>query len=122
MTPGTIKENVTLMCDTCNDPILTTVTSITIDTTNLRVIMTVTLHNVSAAQQIDYFAEFSLQDPIGNTFEGTGELNTDFTLGAGQRGIKTEIFSFLPHSDTSYILIARLGIAGITYDPLQFAF
>jgi hypothetical protein len=122
LTAGTMKENVMLTCSGCNNPVLTTITSITIDTTNLRVIMTVTLHNVSAAQQIDYFAEFSLQDPIGNTFEGTGELNADFTLDAGQRGIKTEIFSFLPHSDTSYILIARLGIAGITYDPLQLTF
>jgi hypothetical protein len=122
LTPGTIKENITLTCSGCNDPVLTTINSITIDTTNHRVIITVTLHNVSGAQQIDYFADFSLQDPFGNTYEGTGELNTDFFLAAGQSGIKTEIFSFLPYSGTSYMLITRLGIAGITYDSLQLTF
>jgi hypothetical protein len=122
VTPGTIKEHMLLMCGSCDDPILATIISITIDTTNLRVIISVTLQNISGAQQIDYFAEFSLQDPFGNTCKGTGALNTDFILGAGQRGNKSEIFSFLPHPGISYVLIARLGISGITYDPLQLTF
>lgn len=122
LTPGTLKENVTLTCGACNDPVISTLTSITIDTTNHRLIITVTLQNISGAQQIDYFAEFNLQDPFGNTYEGTGELNTDFILGAGQRGIKTEIFSFLPNPGSTYTLIARFGISGITYDPLQLTF
>src|SRR6266487_528954 len=36
LTSGTIKENITLGCGVCNDPILTTINTITIDTTNLR--------------------------------------------------------------------------------------
>jgi hypothetical protein len=122
VTPGTIKENATLTCGTCNHPVLTTLTSITIDTTDRRLIMTVTLQNLSGAQQIDYFAEFNLQDPIGNTYEGTGELNADFFLGVGQSAFRSEIFSFLPRPGVSYTLIAHLGIAGITYDPLQLTF
>lgn len=122
LTPGTIKENRTLTCGDCNDPILTTINFITIDTTNLRLIITVTLNNASGSEQIDYFAAFNLQDPLGNTYEGTGELNTDFFLGADQRVIKTEIFSFLPRPGVSYTLIARLGISGITYDPIQLTF
>ncbi len=78
LTAGTIKENITLTCDGCNDPVLTTINSITIDTTNLRLIWTVTLNNQSGAEQIDYFTEFSLQDSFGNTYEGTGNLNNDF--------------------------------------------
>ena len=35
---------------------------------------------------------------------------------------KTEIFSFLPRPGVSYTLVARFGISGITYDPLQFTF
>ena len=122
LTPGTIKENVTLTCSGCNDLVLTTINSITVDITNLRTVWSVTLNNESGAQQIDYFTEFSLQDPLGNTYEGTGSLNTDFFLPAGQTVFRTEIFSFLPRLDVSYTLIARFGISGITYDPLQFTF
>jgi hypothetical protein len=119
ITPGTIKENVTLTCGGCDDPILTTITSITIDTTDLKTIWHVTLCNRSGVQQIDYFAAFNLQDPSGNTYKGTGALNSDFFLDAGKREIKTEIFSFLPRPGVSYTLVGRLGIAGITYDPIQ---
>jgi len=106
----------------CNEPVLTTLTSITVDTTDHRLIFGVTLQNVSGAQQIDYFAEVSLQDPFGHTYEGTGNLNSDFFLDAGQTAMKTEIFSFLPRPGVSYTLLARLGITGIAYDPLQVTF
>ena len=122
LTLGTIKENITLTCGGCNDPVHITVNSIALDITNLRTVWTVTLNNESGAQQIDYFAEFSLQDPLGNRYEGTGKLNTDFFLRAGQIVFKSEIFSFLPRPGISYILVARLGISGMTYDPLQFTF
>jgi len=122
LTPGTIKENMTLTCGVCNDPVHTTINSITIDTTNLRTVWTVTLNNQSGAQQTDYFAQFSLQDPLGNTYDGTGELNADFFLSAGHMASKTEIFSFLPRPGVSYTLVARFGVSGITYDPLQFTF
>ncbi len=122
VTPGTIKENRTLTCSGCDDPVLTIINSITIDTTHLRTVWSITLNNESGAQQIDYFAQFSLQDPLGNTYEGTGSLNTDFLLPAGQMASKTEIFSFLPSPGVSYTLIAHFGISGITYDPLQFTF
>jgi hypothetical protein len=122
LTAGTIKESVMLTCSGCDDPVLTTITSITVDTTNLRTIWTIRLMNESGAQQIDYFAEFSLQDPFGNSYEGTGNLNSDYFLDAGQTTMKTEIFSFLPKPGVSYTLVARLGIAGITYNPLQMTF
>ena len=120
--PGTIKVHATLTCGMCNEPVLTTLTSIVVDTTDHRLIFRVTLQNVSGAQQIDYFAEFSLQDPFGNRYDGTGNLNSDFFLDAGQMAMKTEIFSFLPRPGVSYTLVARLGISGITYDPLQMTF
>ena len=122
LTAGTIKENIMLTCSGCDDPVLTTITSIMVDTTNLRTVWTIRLKNVSGAQQIDYFAEFSLQDSFGNRYEGTGDLQTDFFLDAGQTAVKTEIFSFLPRPGVSYALVARLGISGITYDPLQVTF
>ena len=111
-----------LTCGVCNDPVHTTINAITIDTTNLRTVWTVTLNNQSGAEQIDYFNEFSLQDPLGNTYEGTGELNDDFFLSAGHMASKTEIFSFLPRPGVSYTLVARFGVSGLTYDPLQFSF
>jgi hypothetical protein len=122
LTPGTIKENVLLTCSGCNDPVLTTITSIMVDTTNFRTVWTIKLKNVSGAQQIDYFAEFNLQDPFGHTYEGTGNLNANYFLDAGQTAMKTEIFSFLPSPGVSYTLVARLGISGIAYDPLQVTF
>jgi hypothetical protein len=90
-----------LTCSGCNDPVHTTINSITIDITNLRTVWTVTLNNQSGAEQIDYFIEFSLQDPLGNTYEGTVSLDSDFLLGAGQMVFKTEIFSFLPRPRVS---------------------
>jgi hypothetical protein len=36
--------------------------------------------------------------------------------------MKTEIFSFLPRPGVSYVLSARLGICGLTYDPLPVTF
>ena len=36
LTPGTIKENMRLTCSGCNDPVLTTINSITLDTIHLR--------------------------------------------------------------------------------------
>ena len=33
-----------------------------------------------------------------------------------------QIFSFLPRPGISYTLVARFGVSGITYDPLQFTF
>jgi hypothetical protein len=122
LTPGTIKEHMLLTCSGCDDPVLTTITSITVDTTHIRTVWTMKLENVSGAQQIDYFAEFNLQDPFGNTYEGTGNLNTNYFLEAGQTAMKTEIFSFLPRPGESYTLVARLGISGITFDPLQVTF
>jgi hypothetical protein len=122
LTPGTIKENVMLICSGCNNPVLTTITAVTVDTTNLRTVWTMKLENVSGAQQIDYFAEFSLHDPYGNTFEGTGNINMDYFLDAGQTATKTEIFSFLPNPSTTYTLFTRLGISGTSYDPLQLTF
>jgi hypothetical protein len=122
LTPGTINENVTLTCSVCNNPVHSTINSITIDTTNLRLIWKITLQNQNGAQQTDYFAQFSLQDPLGNTYEGTGSLNTDFFLDVGQCAFKTEIFSFLPRPGVSYTLVARFGISGLTYYPLQFTF
>ncbi len=122
LTPGTIKENITLGCGVCDDPVLTTINTITIDTTNLRLIWVVKLFNHSGAQQIDYFNDFSLQDPSGNTYQGTGDLNTPSFLSAGQIEVETEIFSFLPHPGISYTLNTRLGSSGIAYDPVQFTF
>jgi len=121
-TAGTIKENIMLTCSGCDDPVLTTITSIMVDTTNLRTIWTMRLKNVSGTQQIDYFAEFDLQDPFGNTYAGTGNLNTDYFLDAGQTTMKTEIFSFLPRPGVSYTLVAQLGISDIAFDPLQVMF
>jgi len=122
VTPGTIKENRTLTCSGCDDPVHTTINSIIVDTTHLRTVWSVTLQNQSGAQQIDYFAQFSLQDPMGNTYQGTGSLNTDFFLNAGQTALQTEIFTFLPRPGVSYTLVARFGVSGLAYDPLQFTF
>jgi hypothetical protein len=66
LTPGTIKENVLLTCGVCDDPVLTTINTVTIDTTNLRMIWVVKLNNHSGSEQVDNFAAFSLQDPSGN--------------------------------------------------------
>ncbi len=122
LTPGTIKEHIMLTCSGCNNPVLTTITDIAVDTTNLRTVWTINLKNESGAQQIDYFAEFSLQDPFGHRYAGSGNLNINYFLDAGHTAMKTEIFSFLPSPGVSYTLVTRLGISGIAYNPLQVTF
>jgi hypothetical protein len=111
-----------LGCGICNDPILITINTITIDTTNLRLVWIVKLNNESGTDQVDTFNDFNLQDPNGNIYEGTGKLNIVFILSAGQIMLETEIFSFLPRPGVTYTLIARLGGSGITFDPVQFTF
>ena len=49
LNPGTIKENMMLTCSDCSNPVLTTITSITVDTTNLRTVWTIRLKNESGA-------------------------------------------------------------------------
>ncbi len=122
LTPGMIKENITLSCGACDDPILTTINAITIDTTNIRMIWVVKLNNVSGSEQVDNFSDFSLQDLSGNIYVGTGNLNTVFILSVRQIMLDSVIFSFLPRPGASYTLTARLGGSGITFDPVQFAF
>jgi hypothetical protein len=122
LTPGTIKENITLACGACNDPILTTINTITVDTTNLRLVWVVKLNNVSGSEQVDNFNDFNLQDPNGIIYVGTGKLNTVFILSSEQTVLQTEIFSFLPRPGVPYTLITRLGVSGINYDPVQFTF
>lgn len=122
LTPGTIKENILLTCGVCDDPILTSINTITVDTTNLRLVWVVKLNNESGTDQVDNFNDFNLQDPNGSIYEGTGKLNTVFILSAGQTVLETEIFSFLPRPGVSCTLIARLGVSGITNDPVHFTF
>jgi hypothetical protein len=122
LTPGTIKENILLTSGVCDDPILTTINTITIDTSNLRLVWIVKLNNESGADLVDNFNDFNLQDPNGNIYEGTGNLNTVFILSPGQIVSETEIFSFLPRPGVPYTLIARLGVSGLMYDPVQFTF
>jgi hypothetical protein len=122
LTPGTIKENITLGCGACDNPILTTINTITIDTTDLRLIWIVKLNNESGAEQVDIFNDFNLQDPNGTIYAGTGKLNTVFILSAGQTMLETEIFSFLPRPGVPYTLITRLGVSGRTFDPVQLSF
>lgn len=122
LTPGTIKVNITLGCGVCDDPILTTINTITIDMTNLRLVWIVKLNNESGSEQVDDFNDFNLQDPNGTIYEGTGKLNTVFILSAGQTVLATEIFSFLPRPGVPYTLITRLGVSGRTYDPVQLTF
>lgn len=99
-----------------------TIDTITIDTTNQRMIWVVKLNNMSGSEQVDTFSNFSLQDPNGNRYEGTGNLNTAFIVSAGQIELETEDFSFLPHPGASYTLIAQLGVSGTTYNSVQFSF
>jgi hypothetical protein len=122
LTPRTIEENLMLTCGACNDPVHTTINTITIDTSNLRLVWVVKLNNQSGAEHVDDFSVFRLQDPNGDIYDGTGNLNNVFILGAGQIDLETEIFSYLPRPGVSYTLMARLGVSGITYDPLQFSF
>jgi hypothetical protein len=122
LTPGTIKENIHLTCGVCDNPILTTISTITIDITNQRMIWVVKLYNHSGEQQVDDFSVFKLQDLSGNTYEGTGSLNSSFILSVEQIELENVIFSFLPRPVVPYTLITRLGVSGRTYDPVQFTF
>jgi hypothetical protein len=96
LTSGTTKENILLTCGVCDNPILITINTITIDTTNKRMIWVVKLNNVTGSEQVDNFSDFSLQDPSGNIYVGTGNLNKVFILSAGQIILESVIFSFLP--------------------------
>ncbi len=122
LTPGTITKNLLLKCGDCYDPVLTTISTITIDTTNMRMIWVIKLYNHSGAEQSDFFGDFTLHDPSGNKYPGTGELDNNYYLNSGETAQKQEIFAFLPHPGEIYTLTAKLGASSIVFDPEQFKF
>ncbi|HLZ58800.1 MAG TPA: hypothetical protein VKR06_17810 [Ktedonosporobacter sp.] len=72
---GTEPENWPLMC-TCDDTILTTISSVTINTSLQSMFWDITLYNKSADQQAFEFppAEFVLLDPSGPSYEASGNI------------------------------------------------
>ena len=122
LTPGTIKENRMLTCGVCNDPVHTTINSITIDTTNLRTVWTSPYITKAVLNKSITSLSSAFKIPWAIRMREQADLNTDFFLSAGQTVLQTEIFSFLPRPGVSYTLVARFGISGLTYDPLQFTF
>jgi hypothetical protein len=126
---GTITRNVQLTCSGCDDPILIKILTITFDPADGRMIWAVTLHNVSGVEQRALYVNFTLQDPPGKSFLGTGPANAPFdaiTLTSGQILNLQEIFTFVPIHGVAYTLTAKLNsnnsTPDITFDPVQITF
>lgn len=111
----------------CNDPMLVTIKTITIDTTLARMVWDITVENKTGVGGNVNFNDFTLTEPIsGQKYPGalvSGGLN----LNAGQTLHDSATFSFVPLVGKSYTLTVSIsGYAGpsysVTFDPVILTF
>jgi hypothetical protein len=128
---GTFPKNIRLTCG-CNDPVVVTITAITIDSGKGRMVWDLSLYNNTAQTYSSiyfYFEEFSLQ----------GATDTDKALASGdivgtmgmtdipaEQSITTKcIFSFIPIKGEGYTLNVKMFMyptRGVNFNPVSFTF
>lgn len=130
-TPGVITKNLVLVCtmDTtnCNDPMLVTIKTITIDTTLARMVWDITVENKTGVGGGVSFDDFTLTEPISGQKYPGALVSGGLSLSAGQTLHDSVTFSFVPLVGKSYTLtVAIHGGAGpnfsVTFDPVIFTF
>lgn len=120
-TPGTIQKNMQLKtCGGCDDPVLVTIDSITIDPTNM--VWSISLQDNTGAGGTPSFDDFTLEEPTGQKHQGTLGRSIYF-LGAGQSQDTSATFPFVPYAGETYKLTVTI-YAGSTvqFNPEYFTF
>jgi hypothetical protein len=127
----TLSENIRLTCD-CTDPVVVTITQITVQPLQNRMIWSLTFFNNTQINTGAQFDQFSLQkgDQINyptqgeQTFDATGGgIDTGVSLQAGETKQVTLTFSFVPYKSIPYTLSSQLAaFSSVTFNPVVIQF
>lgn len=128
-TPGVLTENVLLKCTStnCNDPVIVTITTITIDTSLGRMVWAITAQNKLGTGICVGFNDFTLTEPIGGQkYTGSLVLPGSNCMNPGQTIDASATFAFVPYSGRKYILTCTIGFNNgdpqVVFDPTTFTF
>lgn len=129
---GTFTKNIKLGCGGCNDPLVVTITTITVESATGRMVWNVTLYNNSAAAYDStgyYFENFSIQSASDMAkVQASGDLlmlGSGDSIPAGQQVATKFIFSFVPYRNEPYTLYAKLFAyppGEVTFTPTNVTF
>ncbi|GHO83006.1 hypothetical protein [Dictyobacter formicarum] len=136
---GVIQVNKTLTCGGCDDPVLITINSITVDDSLAKMTFAITLTNKTNQQQNFYCDQFQLITGLENTaYDGTGEMvgydaNSQYInplrgLAASATAQTQVVFSFLPNVGQQYQLNVDMkkgsfsDSPAIKFDPVALNF
>jgi hypothetical protein len=129
---GTFPKNIRLTCGGCNDPVVVTITAITLDSGKGRMVWDLSLYNNTAqtySYAYFYFEEFSLQEAADtDKVQASGDIvgtigMTD--IPAEQSITTTCIFSFIPIKGEEYTLNVKMFMyptSGVNLNPVSFTF
>jgi serine/threonine protein kinase len=129
---GTFSKNIRLSCGGCNDPLVVTIKTITVESATGRMAWNATIYNNSAdtySSSYYYFTGFSLQAATDtNKVQASGQymqMYGEDTIPPEQQAATKFIFSFIPYKNEPYTLYVKLYAypAGeITFTPVSVTF
>jgi serine/threonine protein kinase len=137
VTSGQNTVNRQLTCGGCDDPILVTIKTITINTATQSMAWDMAVLNKTGVSQHFTFTGFTLKDPSGGEGIGTGDILNAYQYGGSNQSLDaaktapgTITFSFVPQRGVSYTLTAQITVPGynkgsdynIVFDPTTFTF
>ncbi len=127
-TPGAITENMLLKtCGGCDDPVLVTITKITITTSNM--IWSIQLQD-NIGVRVQYNEEkYTLIDPTGHESSGVMASGGLVDLEAAQNQYDSATFPFVPYTGETYRLTVNMvgtdfndHFYNIQFEPASFTF
>ncbi|GAC1623280.1 MAG: hypothetical protein NVS4B7_14590 [Ktedonobacteraceae bacterium] len=137
VTSGQNTVNRQLTCGGCDDPILVTIKTITINTATQSMAWNTAVLNKTGVSQYFTFTGFTLKDPSGGGGIGTGDILNAYQYGGSFQSLDaaktapgTITFSFVPQRGVSYTLTAQITVHSynngsdynIVFDPTTFTF
>jgi hypothetical protein len=111
---GVFSPNWRLDCGGCDEPLLVTITRVSVDTTNDNMTWTFHLYNHTGSNcaDVEFYNNIpTLQAPDGNSFTATGPTYLASSIPAGQSADATQIFGFVPRHGASYTFSAQLNMS-----------
>lgn len=131
-TSGTSTKNLMLTCGAaCNDPVLVTIKTITINSSLVRMIWDISFQNNTTGTNLSVFlGDFTLQDSLGQKYPGQPEKAV-FGLSPNQVMDEQITFSFVPLAGENYTFPFTVtgqynGVASnpfsVTFEPVTFTF
>jgi serine/threonine protein kinase len=125
---GTFTKNIKLTCGGCNDPILVTIKTITVDSGKGRTAWELSLYNNTLTTFHSYgysIRQFGLQEATSTDVVGSSDCQNTEDIPPDQSITLTCVFSFVPFKNERYTVSIQLDAYGadtITFDPVYVTF